>query len=129
MTDYLYHITGISEEKLKEIPEDQVYGEKDIEIIQNHIKGKIVCGHDLANDLKLLKITHSAFIDTVALFPHVFGLPLKNKLKDLARNYLNRIIQWSFHDPQEDAVAVLDLITSHCENGRGIIEIEEFPKK
>lgn len=48
------------------------------------IHHKILVGHDLANDLKMINITHQAFIDTVALLPHHFGLPFKNKLKDLA---------------------------------------------
>ncbi len=40
-------------------------------------------GHDLANKIKLLGITHQIFIDTVDLIPHPFGLPNKNRLKDL----------------------------------------------
>lgn len=67
----------------------------------------ILVGHDLANDLKLLKIVHNTFIDTVALLPHHFGLPFKNKLKDLAFKYLRKHIQWGSHDPYEDALAAL----------------------
>lgn len=52
--------------------------------IQEVIEGKILVGHDLANDLRVLKIRHQAFIDTVALVPHPFGLPNKNKLQYLA---------------------------------------------
>ena len=71
------------------------------------VEGKIVVGHDLVNDLKVLKIEHEAFIDTVALLPHHFGLPLKNKLKNLAQEHLGRPIQWGVHDPLEDALAAL----------------------
>lgn len=67
------------------------------------MKNKIVCGHDLSNDLALLKIKHNAFIDTLALYPHFLGLPFKNKLKDVAFNKLQRHIQWGAHNPKEDA--------------------------
>ena len=70
-------------------------------------KGKVLVGHDLANDLSLLKISHNAFIDTVSLMPHNFGLPFKQKLKDLAYDYLKKYIQWGNHDPYEDALAAL----------------------
>lgn len=93
------------------------------------IEGKILVGHDLTNDFSVLKITHKAVIDTVALFPHVFGLPLKNKLKNLAFQYLNRHIQWGAHDPTEDALAAFDIVKKHVFNGQGIIYVEEFPKK
>ena len=56
-------------------------------------------GHDLANDLNVLKIQHHTFIDTVALLPHNFGLPFKNKLKNLAMEILRIPIQWDSHDP------------------------------
>jgi len=53
----------------------------------------------LANDINILDIEHQAFIDTVWLAPHHMGLPFKNKLKDLAFQYLRRHIQWGTHDP------------------------------
>lgn len=67
--------------------------------IMQLIKNKILVGHDLTNDLALLKISHNAFIDTVSLIPHHFGLPFKQKLKDLAYEYLRKYIQWGNHDP------------------------------
>lgn len=74
---------------------------------------KVLVGHDLANDLKMLNIAHQAFIDTVALLPHHFGLPLKNKLKDLAFEYLKKHIQWGNHDPIEDAMSALEIVEKH----------------
>jgi len=47
-------------------------------------KDKVIVGHDLANDLKVLPIKHTAFIDTLALYPHNYGFPFKTKLKNLA---------------------------------------------
>lgn len=89
--------------------------------IMDVIKEKIVIGHDLANDLKLLNISHSAFIDTVALIPHPFGLPFKIKLKELAFTYLKKHIQWSNHDPFEDSLSALQVANAHISNGRGTI--------
>jgi hypothetical protein len=70
-------------------------------------KDKIIVGHDLVNDLRLLNIKHQAFIDTVALLPHHFGLPLKNKLKDLTFEYLHKPIHWGTHDPIVDCLCAL----------------------
>lgn len=62
-------------------------------------KDKVIVGHDLANDLKVLPIKHTAFIDTLALYPHNYGFPFKTKLKNLAFQLLNRPIQWNSHNP------------------------------
>jgi hypothetical protein len=58
----------------------------------------------------VLDIEHMAFIDTVHIYPHHFGLPLKNKLKDLAMDLLRKPIQWGSHDPAEDAITALEII-------------------
>ena len=84
-------------------------------------------GHDLANDLKYLKIKHEAFIDTLALYPHNLGLPFKSKLRDLSILHLQKYIQFGSHDPFEDAKACLELVRTHVDDGRGTIEIESFP--
>lgn len=55
----------------------------------------------------MLDIEHYAFIDTIHICPHNFGLPHKNKLKNLAMDLLRKPIQWGNHDPVEDAVTAL----------------------
>ncbi|KAI8450674.1 hypothetical protein BY996DRAFT_4121375 [Phakopsora pachyrhizi] len=102
----------------------------------------ILCGHGLENDLKAMRILHDQCIDTVDLFPHPKGLPMRNSLKNLALENLKRSIQVkegskdlkSFkeeedddddeeeeeeeglkgHDSLEDSLTVLDL---KCQKG------------
>lgn len=59
--------------------------------------------------MKMIGLKHQAFIDLVWLLPHHFGLPYKNKLKDLAFEYLGKHIQWGFHDPFEDSLSALQI--------------------
>lgn len=79
-------------------------------------------GHDLANDLKALDIEHHTFIDTVHICPHNFGLPHKNKLKNLAMELLRKPIQWGNHDPIEDSVTALEITKKHLAEGKGVVE-------
>ncbi len=72
-------------------------------------------GHDLANDLSVLNINHHAFIDTVHLYPHNYGLPFKYKLKDLSMEILRKPIQWGHHDPFEDAFTALQIVQKHIQ--------------
>lgn len=76
--DYQTAITGLTERSFEHITQtfDDILP-KVIEII----KGTIVVGHDLSNDLNVLRIGHQEFIDTANLFPHNQGLPFKTKLK------------------------------------------------
>ena len=71
-------------------------------------------GHAIDNDLNVVRIIHPMIIDTVLLYPHPKGLPLRLGLKSLASQHLDRTIQAggaTGHDSKEDAVATGDLVT------------------
>lgn len=74
----------------------------------------IMVGHGLENDLRALRILHTAIVDTALLFPHPRGLPYRQGLQSLASNHLQRSIQngpaTQGHSSVEDALASLDLI-------------------
>ncbi|MCJ1231772.1 RNA exonuclease 3 [Toensbergia leucococca] len=70
-------------------------------------------GHALENDLNATRIIHPTIVDTVLLYPHPRGLPIRFGLKMLVKKYLNRNIQMGGaqgHDSKEDARAAGDLV-------------------
>ncbi|OJJ51703.1 hypothetical protein ASPZODRAFT_57339 [Penicilliopsis zonata CBS 506.65] len=70
-------------------------------------------GHAIDNDLNVCRIIHPTIIDTVLLYPHPRGLPIRMSLKALCRKHLEREIQTRGargHDSKEDAVATGDLV-------------------
>ena len=70
-------------------------------------------GHAIDNDLNVVRIIHPMVVDTVLLYPHPKGLPLRMGLKTLAARKLDRTIQIASglgHDSKEDAVATGDLV-------------------
>ncbi|KAL8356060.1 hypothetical protein RB601_001379 [Gaeumannomyces tritici] len=76
-------------------------------------------GHGLENDLNCLRVVHPTLVDTVLLYPHKRGLPVRNGLRALMQAVLNRRIQveppeggggLQGHDSAEDARAAGDLI-------------------
>ncbi|RMJ28285.1 hypothetical protein PHISP_00848 [Aspergillus sp. HF37] len=70
-------------------------------------------GHAIDNDLNACRIIHPTVIDTVLLYPHQAGLPIRMSLKMLARRHLDRDIQTGGnhgHDSMEDSVATGDLV-------------------
>ncbi|POS86004.1 hypothetical protein EPUL_002763, partial [Erysiphe pulchra] len=86
----------------------------------------ILIGHSLNSDLKALKLTHPYIIDTVILYPHPRGPPLRCSLKWLAQRFLSREIQkgggtigsGAGHDSIEDAKTCIDLLRQKCEKGK-----------
>ena len=71
-------------------------------------------GHAIENDLNVVRIIHPTVVDTVLLYPHAKGLPLRLGLKALASQHLCRQIQVggaAGHDSKEDAIATGDLVT------------------
>lgn len=70
-------------------------------------------GHALDNDLNATRIIHASIVDTVLLFPHPRGLPLRFGLKALMKKHLDRDVQMGGdqgHDSKEDARAAGDLV-------------------
>lgn len=73
----------------------------------------ILVGHGLENDLNAMRIIHPKVVDTVLLYPHRRGLPVRMGLKALLEIHLNRRIQVDTgegHDSAEDARAAGDLV-------------------
>ncbi|KAF2214758.1 hypothetical protein CERZMDRAFT_120379 [Cercospora zeae-maydis SCOH1-5] len=70
-------------------------------------------GHAIDNDLNTVRLCHPTIVDTVVLYPHPKGLPMRFGLKTLTQKYLNRQIQMGGdrgHDSKEDAIATGDLV-------------------
>ncbi|MCJ1471020.1 RNA exonuclease 3, partial [Pseudocyphellaria aurata] len=70
-------------------------------------------GHALENDLNAVRIIHPCIVDSVVLYPHPRGLPLRLGLKFLLKKHLERDIQMGGelgHDSTEDARAAGDLV-------------------
>lgn len=84
------------------------------------VAGTVICGHGLENDLKALRIVHHRCIDTIDLFPHPRGLPMRMSLKKLSSIFLNKLVQNSDpemgHDSFEDASIALELIKYKIEH-------------
>ncbi|KAK8049416.1 hypothetical protein PG994_011146 [Apiospora phragmitis] len=75
-----------------------------------------VIAHGAENDLTALRVVHPTVVDTVLLYPHKRGLPIRNSLKYLMEAMLDRKIQvddpdkMQGHDSAEDARAAGDLV-------------------
>ncbi|GAB1315161.1 RNA exonuclease 3 [Madurella fahalii] len=73
-------------------------------------------GHGLENDLNAVRIVHPTLIDTILLYPHRRGLPMRHGLKMLMETQLNKAIQVEVdgnargHDSAEDARAAGELV-------------------
>lgn len=70
-------------------------------------------GHALDNDLNAARIIHPSIVDSVLLYPHPRGLPIRFGLKVLMKKHLDRDIQTGGaqgHDSKEDAQAAGDLV-------------------
>ncbi|KAI9364687.1 hypothetical protein BD770DRAFT_313946 [Pilaira anomala] len=118
ITDYVTHISGVSEKSLIGITTSLSDIQKKI---QGYLTGDtILVGHGLVNDLKCLKMRHPYIIDTAVIYHHKNGPPYKPSLRDLCIRYLKRTIQVrdedkkpgseQGHDPCEDAMASLELV-------------------
>ena len=85
------------------------------QLLFDHISPETpLLGHAIENDLNVLRIIHPFVVDTVLLYPHPRGLPIRFGLKILSQKYLSRGIQMAGeagHDSKEDAVATGDLVT------------------
>ncbi|OXV11919.1 hypothetical protein Egran_00318 [Elaphomyces granulatus] len=70
-------------------------------------------GHAIENDLNACRIVHPVIIDTVLLYSHPKGLPIRHGLRYLSKKYLESDIQTGGdrgHDSKEDARATGNLV-------------------
>lgn len=69
-------------------------------------------GHAIDNDLNTIRLCHPTIVDTVLLFAHPRGLPMRFGLRMLTQRHLGRSIQSGVggHDSKEDARATGDLV-------------------
>lgn len=69
-------------------------------------------GHAIDNDLNVCRIIHPFVVDTVLLYPHPRGLPIRYALRMLTSKYLKKNIQLegTGHDSKVDAQATGDLV-------------------
>ena len=83
--------------------------------IRDSLEGKVLVGHALHNDLKVLLLPHprTATRDTASWPPLMRangrGKRKPRKLRDLVSEHLGRAIQEGEHGSVEDATAALDL--------------------
>ncbi|KAK2873603.1 hypothetical protein FQN49_002246 [Arthroderma sp. PD_2] len=85
------------------------------ELLFQHLQPETpLLGHALDNDLNVCRIIHPTIVDTVLLFPHPGGLPMRNGLRSLTKRHLGRDIQAGGgsegHDSIEDARSTGDLV-------------------
>ncbi|EPB79065.1 exonuclease [Ancylostoma ceylanicum] len=79
----------------------------------------ILIGHSLESDLKAMRLRHERVVDTAVVFEHRQGFPFKRALRNLASEYLQKIIQEddSGHDSQEDSATCMSLMLLKSERG------------
>ncbi|XP_013146888.1 PREDICTED: putative RNA exonuclease NEF-sp isoform X2 [Papilio polytes] len=110
ITDYLTKYSGITASLLTNV-------DKRLEDVQKEIRDllppdAILVGHSLNTDLHALKMMHPYVIDTSVVFNITGERCRKPKLKVLAREFLNEIIQSGKegHCSKEDAIATLKVV-------------------
>ncbi|CAH1637397.1 unnamed protein product [Spodoptera littoralis] len=98
-------------------PRDLALATKTLRDVQDDIlefvgTDTILIGHALENDLRALKLLHSAVVDTCAMYPHPRSFPMRRSLRALSEEVLGRMIQCGSagHSPVEDARTALDLV-------------------
>jgi RNA exonuclease 4 len=128
ITDYRTFVSGVEEDDLKGLnPETHSYN-KVISEVRKKLKGRVIVGHGLKNDFKVLdykpaqnKVWDTAVIDTYmqdgSYIPHLGRLQREaRKLKHLAKEFANNNIQipGHTHNPTEDTRASMNLYRIFC---------------
>lgn len=141
VTDYRTHVSGIQSH---DIESDHAMTFEEVRRAVEHIiRGKILIGHGLDNDLCALGLTHpwcdvrdtacyGPYMRETVVDPSSGGSQLlPRKLRDLAWEKLGRLIQEDHkpHSPLEDAGAALDLYKAarvEWEGELSRIQVKEF---
>ncbi|EDX09464.1 GD13963 [Drosophila simulans] len=116
ITDYLTQYSGITAEIMEQVT-------KRLNVVQKEVSellppDAILVGQSLNSDLNAMKMMHPYVIDTSVCFNTSGVRRRKTKLKDLARTFLQEIIQENIdgHDSIEDSRATLKLVKKKLAN-------------
>ena len=118
-----YRVTGIRSYHLKRAPPFADARQKIVKLLT----GKIVVGHDIKNDLKVIEYQHPEkdIRDTAYYLPLRRGRDLRKRddqavsLKDLARYVLQKEVQTGQHTSKEDASTTMELYRTIKEEWEG----------
>ena len=115
VVDYCTRWSGLDEAALRGVATsvDQVRAA----LLETVDADDVLVGHSLDCDLRALGLAHHACADTALLYGHPRGAPYKKKLKQLAKEFLDREIQDGAHDSAVDARAALDLFALRVARG------------
>lgn len=123
VTDFRTKWSGIKRSDLRKDKENVVTFEECQESVAKMLKGKILVGHALENDLSVLLLSHPRFHirDTGRYPPYMRRKPNSGGLrprylKELTLQYLGKKIQSGEHDSVEDARCAVELYRREMEN-------------
>ncbi|CAB0007562.1 unnamed protein product [Nesidiocoris tenuis] len=105
VTDYRTHVSGVRKEDVENAEEFEVVQKEVAEIL----RGRILVGHSIKNDLEVLFLSHprQRIRDTAKFFRK--GGARTPSLKNLANQYLDVTIQEGEHSSVQDARAAVQL--------------------
>ncbi|XP_071521354.1 uncharacterized protein [Panulirus ornatus] len=108
--DYNTRFSGITESDLQDVKTTLL--DVQAALLTRFSDKTILIGHSLESDFQALKLIHDTVVDTSVVFPHKMGAPYKRALRNLASEYLKKIIQndVSGHDSAEDATTCMYLM-------------------
>ncbi|KAK9814419.1 hypothetical protein WJX72_005710 [[Myrmecia] bisecta] len=124
IVDYRTPYSGVCKRDLQGAPSVKKVQDDVAELLE----GKIVVGHTINKDLAVLRARDVAdeVVDVSAFREFKTEMGQRRALKQLAREYLRRVIQVGPHDPVEDARATMDLYLWATDNGLDYIEQVDY---
>lgn len=111
VTDFRTHVSGIKPHLIR----NGITLRQCQEDVWKLLKGKVLVGHGLRHDLKVLMLDHpTAMVKDTACYPRLMrrgrdGKHRPHSLRYLASTYLHEEIQTGSHDPGEDARAAMNV--------------------
>ena len=109
VTDWRTDVSGVRPHNL--LDDDAIPLEEALERVSTLVAHRILVGHGIHNDLKVLMLPHSfkKIRDTARFPPFMRGPKKPKKLSELAEEYLKVRVQQGEHSSVEDAVACMKL--------------------
>ncbi|KAK4794780.1 hypothetical protein SAY86_012774 [Trapa natans] len=119
VVDFRTQISGIRPRDLKKAKDFRIVQKKVAEII----KGRILVGHALHNDFKVLLLNHpTKDIRDTSQYQFFVEEGRRKSLRHLASEFLGVSIQKGEHNPVEDARASMMLYLKNCKRWEKIIK-------